>query len=215
MTPKEIGETVANARNLKGWSQEKLADEAGGIGQSTVDRVEKGDFKRMPSHLPQICGALGIPLPALGNGNPVGRPIYAPPRPGVADFPVYSAAEGGPGEIIVTADPIAFLPRPAPLAHVKDSYGLNITGTSMIPEYNPGETALVNPLLPPVGGEVHIFYAERAGEARATIKQLRRVTATEWLVHQHNPAPRKPQDFALTRREWQWAHRVIGKYSRQ
>jgi hypothetical protein len=23
------------------------------------------------------------------------------------------------------------------------------------------------------------------------------------------------RDFALTRREWQWAHRVIGKYSRR
>jgi hypothetical protein len=38
-----------------------------------------------------------------------------------------------------------------------------------------------------MGGEVHVFYSELQGEARATIKHLRRATATEWLVTQHNP----------------------------
>lgn len=214
MTPKEIGDAVAVALIRAGKSQEALAGDIG-IGQSTMSRIVRGEFKRMPSELPTICAALAIELPIIGKESGTTARSFAPPRPGVLDFPVYSAAEGGPGEILVSSDPIAFLPRPAPLAHVKDSYGLNITGTSMVPEYKPGETALVNPALPIVGGEVYIFYAEKSGEARATIKELRRAAADVWHVTQHNPPPRKPKEFTLSRKEWQWAHRVIGKFSRQ
>jgi phage repressor protein C with HTH and peptisase S24 domain len=110
---------------------------------------------------------------------------------------------------------VDFMARPAPLIHVRDSYGLLITGTSMEPEYRQGDTALVNPHLPVIQGEVYIFYAEKAGEARATIKYLRRVSADKWLLSQHNPPDGMAKDFTLARREWQWAHRVIGKYSRR
>ena len=66
-----------------------------------------------------------------------------------------------------------------------------------------------------VGGEVYVFYAERAGEARATIKHLRRSNAEKWLVSQWNQPAGQDNDFALSRKDWQWAHRVIGKYSRR
>jgi transcriptional regulator with XRE-family HTH domain len=212
MNPKEIGAVVANARRAREWSQEILAELAGGIGQSTIDRIEKGNFKRLPSHLPAICAVLDIPLPALGADERKPGAIVKLPRPtGLRDFKVYSAAEGGPGEIIVSSDPIDFLPRPEPVAHVKDAYGINITGESMWPEYRPGDTALVNPALPHLAGEVHIFYAEKEGEARASIKELKRATEREWQVAQHNPR----RNFGLARKEWRWAHRVIGKFSRQ
>lgn len=213
MDSTEIGNLVKNAREARHWSQEVLAKEAGGVGQSTIDRIEKGQFKRMPSDLPAICAALSLPLPDL-DGRPAA--MLAPPRvTGERDFPVYASAEGGPGEVLRSADPIDFIPRPAPVAHVKDAYGLVITGTSMAPEFKPGETALVNPQLPQLNDEVYIFYAEMHGEARATIKHLRRATATEWLVTQHNPPEGKKKDFTLSRREWRWAHRVFGKHSRQ
>ncbi len=46
------------------------------------------------------------------------------------------------------------------------------------------------------------------------IKQLRRATTEKWQLHQHNPAEGSEQDFEVPRQQWQWAHRVIGKYSR-
>jgi transcriptional regulator with XRE-family HTH domain len=215
MEPVDIGREVREARERKRWSQEELAERAGGIGQSTIDRIEKGQFKRMPSHLPVICSTLGIPLPEFGSASPPpGRPIPANRIFGRRDFPVHTAAEGGPGEILVETDPIDFIPRPGPLEHVRDAYGLVITGTSMIPEYRPGETALVNPRMPVIPGEIYIFYAEKEGEARATIKQLVRATEREWRVEQHNPPTGKPREFVLPRREWRWAHRVVGKHAR-
>ena len=213
MTPQDVGHIIKEARERQRWSQETLAREAGGVGQSTIDRIEKGQFKRMPSDLPAICVALGIPLPDLdgrGGATHVAGLRISSNR----DFPVYASAEGGPGEIIRSTDPIDFIPRPAPVAHVREAYGLVITGESMVPEYKPGETALINPLLPVMGGEVHVFYSELQGEARATIKHLRRATATEWLVTQHNPLKGKPKDFALSRKEWHTAHRVFGKHAR-
>jgi phage repressor protein C with HTH and peptisase S24 domain len=85
----------------------------------------------------------------------------------------------------------------------------------MEPEYKGGEMAIVEPSMPLVSGEVYIFYAEQHGEARATIKHLRRVTAERWLVSQHNPPDGMSKDFTLSRREWSVAHRVTGKFTRR
>jgi transcriptional regulator with XRE-family HTH domain len=220
MDAKEVGTRIRNARELKGLSQEEVAEVVGG-GQSTIGRIENGEFKRMPSVLPAIARLLELPMEEL---DPDLAGI-APPAPGSLipgakllgrnDWPVHASAEGGPGQIIITTDPIEFAPRPGIVETVRESYGLIITGTSMFPEFRHGETAIVNPLLPPQPGEVHVFYAEREGSARAQIKELRRQTAEQWLVSQHNPPDGAKKDFSLSRKEWQWAHRVLGKYSRR
>jgi phage repressor protein C with HTH and peptisase S24 domain len=101
------------------------------------------------------------------------------------------------------------------VASVRGAYGLLITGESMFPEYQAGETAIVDPNLPVVGAAVYVFYAEHDGEARATIKHLRRAAADSWHVRQWNPPDGGKADFTLPRREWAKAHRVLGKYSRR
>ena len=210
----EPGATIKKAREKRGWSQADLGRRVG-ISQVAIKKIEDGDT-RQSKFLPRLALELGLSLtdldPTLSTGNSaIGfqQPDAIFGR--IPDFPIYAAAEGGPGEIIRTPDAVDWIPRPAPLARVKDAYGLYVVGESMVPEYRPGDIALINPTLPLVGNEVYVFYAEFAGEARATIKQLRRATTDKWLVFQHN----KPKDFELSRREWQWAHRVIGKYSRQ
>jgi phage repressor protein C with HTH and peptisase S24 domain len=215
----EPGEIIRRAREARGWSQAQLANRVG-ISQPAIKKIEAGDI-RHSKFLPKIAQVLGL---SLGELDPTLTQVTLPPAQeaaagrgllGERDFPVHASAEGGPGQIIVSHDAVDFMERPAPLIHVRDSYGLLITGTSMEPEYRQGDTALVNPHLPIVTGEVYIFYAEKAGEARATIKYLRRQTADKWLVSQHNPPDGMAKDFALVRKEWQWAHRVIGKYSRR
>lgn len=214
----EIGKRIRETRENKGLSQEDVAEVVGG-GQSTIGRIEAGDWKRIPSALPSIVKMLGLSLEDL-DPELAGLP---PPPPGSIisrvlgdeDFKVYASAEGGPGEVIVSTDPIEVIARPSIVANIIDAYGLIITGTSMFPEFRHGETAIVNPLLPFQPGEVHIFYAEREGAARASIKELRRATPDNWLVTQHNPPEGKSKDFSMARREWRWVHRVLGKYSRR
>lgn len=192
--------------------------------------------RSVPASLPEdargaLAELLGVPEDMLrGPGRPTGRPVpSAQDRPRAAsppvdpgpimlpgkDFPVYASAEGGPGEIIRSTDPVDWVPRPAPVASVRGAYGLLITGESMFPEYQAGETAIVDPNLPVVGAAVYVFYAERDGEARATIKHLRRAAGDSWHVKQWNPPDGAKADFTLSRKEWAKAHRVLGKYSRR
>lgn len=214
----QIGKMIRETRENKGLSQEDVAEVVGG-GQSTIGRIEAGEWKRVPSALPAIVKMLGLSLEQL-DPELAGLP---PPAPGslVANvlgdenFKVYASAEGGPGEIILSTDPIEVIPRPLVVANIREAYGIVITGSSMFPEFRHGETAIVNPLLPFQPGEVHIFYSERESAARASIKELRRATADNWLVTQHNPPEGKSKDFAMPRREWRWIHRVLGKYSRR
>jgi phage repressor protein C with HTH and peptisase S24 domain len=222
--PMEPGEKIRSAREARGWSQADLGKRVG-ISQPAIKKIEDGDT-RHSKFLPRIAQELALDIAELIEGLARAEPVAGEPRavfaeataryaPNGRDFPIHASAEGGRGQIIVSSDAVDFEPRPAPLAHVRDAYGLLITGTSMEPEYRQGDTALVNPHLPVIPGEVYIFYAEKAGEARATIKFLRRATADKWLLSQHNPPDGTPKDFTLPRREWQWAHRVIGKYSRR
>lgn len=213
MEPREI---IREAREKRKWSQKELADRTG-VSQVAIMKIESGSTAQS-KFLPKIAQVLGVDLadldPALKSVTvpTVERPIARGERP---DFRVYASAEGGAGEIIRSTDPVDFVPRPTHLLHVRDAYGLLVTGTSMEPEYNPGEMAIVEPSLPTVPGEVYIFYAERDGEARATIKKLRRAAADRWLVTQHNPPDGANKDFTLSRKDWAVVHRVTGKFARR
>lgn len=219
MDSKEIGRIIKAARDERGWSQAQLGRLIG-VKQASIYAIEAGETARS-KYLPEIVRELGIDpthvgLPAeraSGSGQDLvmDRPLVE----GRADFPVYASAEGGPGEIIRSVEPVDFIPRPTDLIHVRSAYGLLITGDSMSPEYKNAEMAIVEPMLPMVSGEVGIFYAERDGEARATIKHLRRPTADNWLVTQHNPPEGLPHDFALSRKTWSTVHRVTGKRTRR
>jgi transcriptional regulator with XRE-family HTH domain len=215
MSHMEPWEKIRQAREAKGWSQDFLAKQVG-ISQPAIKKIEDGSTAHS-KFLPRIAALLGLDIAELDEGlaRLTTTPERAPRLLGGVDFPVHASAQGGPGEIIVDANPMEYMARPAPLAHVRGAYGIYVTGTSMEPEFRQGDIALVNPHLPVVPEEAYIFYAEQPGSTRATIKWLRRATGDKWLVSQHNPAPGTTKDFTLNRKEWQWAHRVIGKYARR
>lgn len=214
---KRAGALIAAKRKERGWSQRKLA-EAVGIEQQSLQPIERG--KTLQSkHLAKIAAVLDIPLatldPALAD-IPDARPIIPGAElVGARDFKIFASAEGGSGQLIVTTDPVDFLPRPSPVQHVKDAYGLYISGESMFPEFEAGDIAIVNPRLPMVGDVTAVLYAERHGEARATIKRVRRWTADQWFLRQWNPPEGMKQDFTVSRKEWTICHRTVGKYSRR
>lgn len=215
----EPGDRIKETRERRKWSQAELGRKVG-ISQVAIKKIESGETQNS-RFLPRIAAILELPL---GELDPKSAPGFAegstPFIPGSQltgrrDFPIHASAEGGPGQIIVDSDPVDWVPRPAPVLHVRDSYGLLITGTSMEPEYRQGDTAIVNPHLPVIGDEVYVFYSETEGEAKATIKHLRRATQDVWHVTQWNPPDGTKREFTLPRREWRWAHRVLGKYSRR
>lgn len=215
----EANEKLREARDRLRLSQKQVADRVG-MTQQSYEAIEAGRTKRS-KFLPRLAQLLGIPLSELDPGvtpepgRPIGDVGARPSLPIERDFPVYTAAEGGPGEIIRSPDPVDWMPRPEPVTKVRDAYGLHIVGESMVPEFEPGDVALVNPALPIIGNTTCIFYTEVDGEARATIKRLRRATPESWLVRQWNPPEGQKQDFTLNRKQWAICHRVLGKYYRQ
>ena len=203
-------ERIRAARLAKGWSQEFLARQVG-VSQPAIVNIERGWTARS-KFLSRIAKVLEIDLTDLDEGlaeithAPTARVVNS-----VVNFPILSSTESGAADFIVDTQPTEHIARPAPLAHVKDAYGVFVTGASMEPEFRPGDIALVNPHLPVIANQAYIFYAEKAGAGRATIKWLRRDTEDRWHVTQHNPA----KDLTLSRKEWPWAHRLIGKYARR
>ncbi|MET3925578.1 S24 family peptidase [Devosia sp. 2618] len=127
-------------------------------------------------------------------------------------LPIYPAAMGGDGHVVITFDPIEYVKRPAMLEHVKDGYGVYIVGESMIPAYKPGETALVHPRLPPARDtDVVLFHTPPDADAECMIKQLNGFNDEVWHLEQFRPA----KTFDEFRKEWPICHRVVGKYNRR
>lgn len=209
-----FGKTVKEARLARGWSQERLAADVGTT-QSTIERIENGGSLRSRFRL-EVASILGIPLPGTRSAL-VDSPMpgfYRPPPQflGARDLPVFSAVEGGPGEMVVSTDAIQYVQRPWFLEHVRDGYAVIVTGESMIPVYEPGDMVLINPKLPALRGKNAIFVGgEEHGEFRATVKRLERSAAHEWIVKQWN----EPREFSLQKREWPRALRIVGKYEAQ
>lgn len=203
------------ARKAAKLSQIALAEKAG-VSQQLIGSIETGRTKTS-KYLPRLATALRVTLASLdpdyrADGMHAAATEPQPPISGARDLPVYASAEGGGGVLVMSSDPVDFVKRPAPLAQVKDGYALIVVGDSMYPEFKPGDEALVHPHLPPVRDEACVFQSDDGnGTMHVTIKVFVRATSTHWHVKQHNP----PREFTLSRKEWQRAHRVVGKYSRR
>ena len=208
----EPWQKIRAARLAKGWSQEYLARQIG-VSQPAIVNIERGWTVRS-KYLSRIAKALELDIAELDLGL-AELTMRPDPRLLSIDFPIYATAEDGPSDLVVDPRAIQHTARPAPLAHVKGAYGVYVSGTSMEPEFRPGDIALVNPHLPVNPNEPYIFYTGQPVSAHATIKWLRRVSDDRFHVTQHNPPPDGSKDLSLARKEWQWAHRVIGKYSRR
>jgi transcriptional regulator with XRE-family HTH domain len=212
----EIGQKIKELRESKGWSQDELAARVG-ISQPALFKIENGQTIKS-RFLPDLAKVLEFPLDALTSPAPlVSRRIGFVPPPeffGERDLPVYAAAEGGPGEMVVSTDPIDMVPRPWYLGMVKEGYAVLVTGDSMDPAFRPGEIAIVNPRLSPQPStDVILVGGEHEGEFKASIKFLIKSEPTRWYVRQFNPPEGEPRDFWRDKREWPKAYRVVGKYS--
>lgn len=123
------------------------------------------------------------------------------------DLPIYGAAEGGNGVMILDSDPIEYGERPANLLGVVGAYGVYVVNDSMAPAYEPGDKLHIHPGRPLKPGRDAIFVSETDdGTRHATVKRLVKITDKAWKVEQFNP----PRIFDLPRKTWQRAFRIVG-----
>lgn len=221
---KEFAQRLRSARELKGMSQADLAALIG-RDKSSISLLESGKRGANVDFVARLARALDLNEDwlAFGNGEmtsssakPIADTFTPAPIPGdqlvsqERGLPVYAAAKGGDGHVIITFDPISYMKMPAVLQGVKGGYGLLLSGESMVPAYRPGETALVNPNLPPVRDEdVILYHTSAMDENEAIIKRLVGFNDREWMLEQYNPH----KEFKEFRADWPVCHRVVGKYN--
>ena len=218
-----LGSKIKEARKAAGKTQQQLADHLG-IDRVNITQWEKDDTRPAVDRLPVIESFLGLKAGELEHDIDVLGPARrrsrtpsgtSPVIPGSqllapGKLPIYAAAMGGDGHIIVTFDAIDYMKMPSELENVKGGYGLLITGSSMVPAFWPGDTALINPHLPPQKSRNVVLYhtPPNGGEVEAIVKQLEGWSDREWHLRQYNP----PSDFSEFRAEWPVCHRIVGKY---
>lgn len=198
-------------------SEEALASRAN-VGQSSVNRWLHGGKIRSDNLTTLMELARDVPAASAALAGAAGGPDAFTPRivpggdlVGRRDFPVYAAAQGGDGHQIVTFDAIDYVKRPAVVEHVPDAYGLYIVGESMVPAFEPGDMALVNPRLPAARDKNAVFYhvpPTSGGDVEAIVKRLMSFSERDWHLRQWNPS----RDFTEARADWPVCHRIVGKY---
>lgn len=180
---------------------------------ATIARLLEVDV----SWLMEVAGGQGKPgMARPPPRKPVDAPILFPGSSlvGSQDMPVYAAAMGGAGHLVVDFNVIEYVGRPEPLARVKDGYGILVNGESMVPAYRPGDIALVHPHLPPAHDEDVILYRippHTGAEFEAILKHLVSWDDRRWRLEQYQP----PKQFHENRANWQVCHRVVGRYRRR
>jgi phage repressor protein C with HTH and peptisase S24 domain len=232
-----LGERVKTERKAKGWSQAELArrvTRAGySITQGGIAQIERrGDTE--PKSIVQLAQALGLSVNWLQSTRgdktagvsgddeqlsmlPAGRRGKAgaggsPPPGPRQQLQVFASAQGGgEGAMILSNEPVSWIPRDPRLEGIQDAYGCFVSGDSMEPAYERGNLLLVNPSAGVSPGDDVVFVREdKDGQRYVLIKRLVKVNQQSWTVKQYNPA----KTFTLPRKEWGKAHLVIGKYNR-
>ncbi|MBR1193213.1 helix-turn-helix transcriptional regulator [Bradyrhizobium sp. AUGA SZCCT0160] len=160
-----------------------------------------------------LIGATGVSARPGASGPPVlGPPTSIPGDQlvGARDFPIYAAAAGGEGFMIVHTDVMEYVKRPVILEGVPESYGVLVVGESMVPAYRPGDMALVHPRRPIERDADVVLYDHdhRTGDAKAMIKRLVNFNDRSFKLEQYNPA----KTFTEHRADWPICHQVVGMY---
>ena len=178
-------------------------------------QINRGDKMRkaVVEDVPEQPGLLEL-LGRRGSGaaNAAGRAEAASLAASRPALQVFSSAQGGAeGAMILSSEPVAWIPRDTRLDGVAEAYGCFVSGDSMEPAYERGNLLLVNPSTNVAPGDDCLFLREASDGTRyALIKRLVKFTTQGWTVKQYNP----PRTYVLARKEWQKAHLVIGKYNR-
>ncbi|RWE81926.1 MAG: helix-turn-helix domain-containing protein [Mesorhizobium sp.] len=221
-----LGQRLRQAREAAGLTQNDIADHFK-IKRVSVTQWEADTTRPSMERLPKLATLLKTDVAWLLDASgaaPV--PIVREPKPrasrtpiipgdelvGGRDLPIYAAAMGGEGHMIVTFEAIDWVKRPAVLQNVRGGYGILVRGESMIPAYWPGDTALVNPHLQPARDSDAVFFhtpPKERGDEEAIIKRLVGMNDRQWTLEQYRPA----KTFSESRVDWPICHRVVGKYN--
>lgn len=130
----------------------------------------------------------------VGDIPEVEQPNAGPPKKVVASatkIPVYGQAVGGvDGEFVMNGSLLYEVMAPPNLTETNGAYAVVVSGDSMSPRYEDGETVFVDPKRRPKRGDYVIaqIRLEEDGPLLAYVKQFTRHNAEELVLSQFNPS---------------------------
>lgn len=182
---------IKKFREELGWSQERLAHEAGTSGPQ-INRLEKSQRRLTQEWMMKIADALGCHpsdlLPAHGEAekpDPPRRAFLREPGAGAEIVPV----RGHPGKardavVIDHAEPMGQVPAHPAQFGARQAFAFYARGDSMAPRYRPGELVYVVPDRPPAEGQDCLVELV-SGESY--LRQFLRQTEDRIICRQLNP----------------------------
>ena len=142
-----------------------------------------------------------------------GRPPVSAEFYGQRDLPIFSTVENGNSSMLVSKEPIDFVPRPWFLREVRNGYAIVIAGDSMVPAYEPGDSVIINPRLPAIKDRNALFIKDESDDQfTAKVARLSRMTEADWHIQVWNPAAGSPAQSTLSRVEWSYVYKIINKH---
>lgn len=120
---------------------------------------------------------------------------------------------GGPYMYLATNAVIEKIPMPSILIGRTNAKGIFVSNNAMAPAFRYGDTAWVDPILPPAEDhEVVIFGPEDGEEQKIIIATLVSFDESKWMVETLKPEHRQ---FELDRKDWPTCQRIVGKNARR
>jgi SOS-response transcriptional repressor LexA len=203
----------------KGMNANRLSIEATGA-RDTVRKILDGTTKhpRIDTiiKLAEVLGTspqflMGDDTAPSGDGKgPEREAPLLPPRTAMPlDVPVMGTAAGSHlrGAFQFEGGVVDYVRRPPALMGARDIYSLFVEGTSMEPQYHPGDLVYINPHKPPRAGDIVIVECRNgeAGPHEASIGIFRRKTEKAIVIGKHNP----PADIEINRETVKSVHKVL------
>lgn len=224
-----IGQRIRKARQAKRLTQEQLAAHFG-ISRVSITQWEKDDTRPSIEKYDILAQALGgtPEYYMTGNGTP---PQAASAKIGDIDLPelsnasspkkivasgikipVYGQAVGGvDGEFVMNGNLLYEVLAPPNLTETSGAYAVVVSGDSMSPRYEDGETVFVDPKRRPKRGDYVIaqIRMEEDGPLLAYVKRFARHNAEELVLSQFNPV----KELRFSAENVHSVHVVVGMLS--
>lgn len=205
--------SIREARIARGWSQAKLAEEAG-TSQQTVDRIERGQTLHSRS-LDDVMDALGIRrIRRPEEIDEVVQKVRDESRqylvPQTGPLPVYAMGIDTrlPGMTMLSDTPDAHVDRPGRLQHAPKAYAVSVfAADEMSPAVREGDILFVNPDAPLRLPCEAIF---RSADGSVLLRTITFKTDDGWVVEQWQPN----EETTLSHADWPVFHPIVGKWCR-
>lgn len=236
-----IGVRVQEAREAKGWSQKRLAEEvtrAGyKIGQSAIGNLESGKTKD-PKCIVQLAAALNLAPRWIQTGkgekvmrtpaninNPAERTLHAEvitpnglrqddnTLPPLLLWKSGRGVSGRQGGFLLTKEKAGEVNRPEFLRFSQNAFAYRVQDEANAPAYRTRDTVLVDPDAPIAAGDDCLFSGDQVSnpQIEAVAGQLVRSAGTDWIVRQYAAAGETKLPKATFPNAWL----IVGRYNRR